>query len=129
MEPTNVNERIIKMRRTLLTLGCLLIASVAPAQTTVTRETVTTTQTEVMRLDSTHVMTVKGFAPGDKISVQTAPDTQPVTVRLDPAVTYVDAGGQPISSSSIDPGSRVRLLFAGTTPEDRRVTSVILVQR
>jgi hypothetical protein len=114
------------MIRKTIVLTCALIAPLAIAQTTITRETTITTQTEVMRLDSTHLMTVNSIAPGDKISVQTSPDTQPVTVRLDRAIAYVDANGQPISPSSIQPGSRVRLEFSGPGP-DRLITRVILV--
>lgn len=93
--------------------------------TTVTQETVTTTQ-QIMRLDSTHVLSVKGIAPGEHISVQTSPDTQPVTIKLDHAIAYTDADGKPISPSSIQPGSHVRLEFTGPGP-DRMVTRVVLV--
>ena len=116
-------------RKTIaLALVCALIAPWAIAQTTITRETTTTTVTAVMRLDSTHLLTVKSFAPGDKISVQTSPDTQPVTVRLDRAVSYVAGDGQPISPSSIEPGSHVRLDFLGSGP-DRVVTRIVMVTR
>ena len=68
------------MKVKLMALACGLIAPLAFAQTTtVTRET--TTVQEIARLDSTHVMTVKGFAPGESISIQTSPDTNPVTIR------------------------------------------------
>ena len=95
----------------------------AQTTTTVTRETVVQ---QIMRLDSTHVLTVKSFAPGDNISVQTAPDTNPITIRLDHAIAYVDADGKPIEPSSISPGSKVRLEFSGPGP-DRMVTRVVMV--
>jgi hypothetical protein len=112
---------------TIAIAGSMIASTLATAQTTttVTRETVTTTQ-EIMRLDSTHVLTVKGIAPGETISVQTAPDTNPVTVRLDHAIAYVDADGKPIDPSSINPGSKVRLEFTGPGP-DRMVTRVIMI--
>ena len=113
------------MTRRIIILACALMSPLAIAQTTITRET-TTTQTEVMRLDSTHIMTVVSFAPGDKISVQTAPSTQPVTVRLDRAIACVAADGKPISPSSIQPGSRVRLEFSGPAA-DRTVTRVVVL--
>src|SRR5207237_5790423 len=98
----------------------------ASAPTATTREpTITTTQT-VATLDSTHVMAVNAFAPGDKIVVQTAPATQPLTVRLDKGVTYVTENGRGISPSSIEPGSHVRLEFIGEGA-NRVVTRVILV--
>src|SRR5947209_3720203 len=113
------------MKVKLMALACGLIAPLAFAQTTtVTRET--TTVQEIARLDSTHVMTVKGFAPGENISIQTSPDTNPVTIRLDHAIAYTDGDGQPISPSSIQPGSHVRLEFVGTGP-DRMVSRIVMV--
>jgi hypothetical protein len=109
---------------TLTALACALIAPLAFAQTIITRELITT-QT-IATLDSTHVMSVNNIAPGEKIVVQTSPDTQPVTVALDKGVTYVTATGRPIDPSSIRPGSRVRLEFAGAGP-GRGVTRVVMV--
>jgi hypothetical protein len=114
------------MKTIAIILTCAFIAPFAFAQTgTITRETVTTTQT-VATLDSTHVMAVNAFAPGDKIVVQTAPATQPMTVRLGKAVSYVTEHGRAISPSSIQPGSHVRLEFIGDGV-NRVVTRVVLV--
>jgi len=129
------------MRPKTIAFACALVAPLALGQvsttttetststqptTTVTRETTTTTTEEIMRLDSTHLLTVKSFAPGDKIAVQTSPDTNPVTIRLDHAISYVDGSGAPISPSSIQPGSHVRLEFAGSGP-DRLVIRIVMV--
>jgi hypothetical protein len=124
----NSNKREAKMKIRTIAIACALIGPLAIAQTTttVTQETVTTTQKMIMGLDSTHVMVVKSFAPGDKISVETAPDTNPLTIRLDHAIAYVDTNGNPISPSSIDPGAKVRLEFTGPGP-DRMVVRVVLV--
>jgi hypothetical protein len=115
------------MKTIAIILSCAFIAPFAFAQTGITREptTITTTQT-VAALDSTHVMAVNAFAPGDKIVVQTAPATQPVTVRLDKGVSYVNEHGRLISPRSIQPGSHVRLEFVGDDA-NRVVTRVILV--
>jgi len=115
------------MKTIAIILSCAFIAPFAFAQTGTTRETttITTTQT-VATLDSTHVMSVNAFAPGDKIVIQTAPATQPITVRLDKGVTYVTEDGRAVSPSSIAPGSHVRLEFIGDGV-DRVVTRVILV--
>ena len=112
------------MKTIAIILSCAFIAPFAFAQTRITRET-TTTQT-VATLDSTHVMAVNVFAPGDKIVVQTAPATQPITVRLDKGVSYVNEHGHLISPRSIQPGSHVRLEFIGDGA-NRVVTRVILV--
>ena len=114
------------MKTTAFTLTCAFIASFALAQTGTRGTTVTTTTQTVATLDSTHVMAVNVFAPGDKIVVQTAPATQPMTVKLDKGVTYVTEGGQAISPSSIQPGSHVRLEFVGEGG-NRVVPRVVLV--
>ena len=111
------------MKTKITTLVCSLIATFVFGQTTTQTTTVTT---QLMRLDSTHVMTVTNFLPDERISVQTAPDTQPVTVNLDHAVAYVNGSGNPVSPSSISAGSKVRLEFSGAGP-DRVATRVILI--
>ena len=116
------------MIRTIVAAAFAVIAPFTIAQTTTTtttRETTTTT-TAIMALDSTHVLSVTQFAPGDKITVQTAANTQPVTVRLDPGIAYVTESGEAVSPSSIQPGSHVRLEFSGSGP-DRMVTRVVFV--
>ena len=114
------------MKTIAIILSCAFIAPFAFAQTGTTRETTITTTQTVATLDSTHVMAVNAFAPGDKIVVQTAPATQPLTVRLDKGVTYVTENGRGVSPSSIQPGSHVRLEFVGEGA-NRVVTRVILV--
>ncbi len=112
------------MKRVIIAVACALTAPLVMAQTTtVTRETVVQ---EITRLDSTHVLTVKSVAPGENISVQTAPETNPITIRLDHAVAYVNGDGKPIDPSSINPGSKVRLEFSGPGA-DRMVTRVIMI--
>jgi hypothetical protein len=114
------------MKTIAIILSCAFIAPFAFAQTGTTRETTITTTQTVATLDSTHVMAVNAFAPGDKIVVQTAPATQPLTIRLGKGVTYVTADGREVSPSSIQPGSHVRLEFVGDGA-NRVVTRVILV--
>jgi hypothetical protein len=114
------------MKTTAIILSCAFIAPFAFAQTGTTRETTVTTTQTVATLDSTHMMIVNAFAPGDKIVVQTAPATQPLTVKLDKGVTYVTEHGREVSPSSIAPGSHVRLEFVGDGA-NRVVTRVILV--
>jgi hypothetical protein len=114
------------MKTISIILSCAFIAPFAFAQTGTTRETTITTTQTVATLDSTHVMAVNAFAPGDKIVVQTAPATQPVTVRLDKGVTYITEDGREVSPSSIAPGSHVRLEFIGDGA-NRVATRVILV--
>ena len=114
------------MKTIAIIFSCAFIAPFAFAQTGTTRETTITTTQTVATLDSTHVMAVNAFAPGDKIIVQTATATQPVTVRLDKGVSYVNGHGRLISPRSIQPGSHVRLEFVGDDA-NRVVTRVILV--
>src|SRR5437868_13260653 len=114
------------MKTIAIILSCAFIAPFAFAQTGTTRETTITTTKPVTTLDSPQVMAVNAFAPGDKIVVQTAPATQPLTVRLDKGVTYVTENGRGVSPSSIEPGSHVRLEFVGEGA-NRVVTRVILV--
>jgi hypothetical protein len=114
------------MKTIAVILSCAFIAPFAFAQTGTTRETTITTTQTVATLDSTHVMAVNAFAPGDKIVVQTSTATQPVTVRLDKNVTYGTEDGREVSPSSIAPGSHVRLEFVGDDA-NRVATRVILV--
>ena len=114
------------MKTIAIILSCAFIAPLAFAQTGTARETTVTTTQTVATLDSTHVMAVNAFAPGDKIVVQTAPATQPLTIKLDKGVTYVGEDGRAVSASSIQPGSHVRLEFVGDGA-NRVVTRVILV--
>ena len=114
------------MKTIAVLLSCAFIAPFASAQTGTTRETTVTTTQTVATLDSTHVMAVNTFAPGDKIVVQTATATQPMTVKLDKGVTYVTGDGRAINPDSIKPGSHVRLEFVGDGA-NRVVTRVILV--
>jgi len=114
------------MKTIAIILGCAFIGPFAFAQTATTRETTITTTQTVATLDSTHVMAVNAFAPGDKIVIQTASATQPMTVRLDKSVSYVNEHGRLISPRSIQPGSHVRLEFVGDGA-NRVVTRVILV--
>src|SRR5262249_55958848 len=114
------------MKTIAIILSCSFIAPFALAQTGTTRETTITTTQTVATLDSTHVMAVNAFVPGDKIVVQTAPATRPVTVRLDKGVAYVTEDGRGVSPSFIEPGSHVRLEFVGDGA-NRVVTRVILV--
>jgi hypothetical protein len=114
------------MKTIAIILSCAFIAPFAFAQTRITRETTITTTQTVATLDSTHVMAVNAFAPGNKIVVQTAPATQPMTVRLDKGVSYVNEHGRLISPRSIQPGSHIRHEFTGDDA-NRAVTRVILV--
>ena len=114
------------MKTIAIILSCAFIGPFAFAQTGTTRETTITTTQTVATLNSTHVMAVNAFAPGDKVVVQTAPATQPMAVRLDKGVSYVNEHGRLISPSSIQPGSHVRLEFIGDDA-NRVVTRVILV--
>ena len=115
------------MKTIAIILSCAFIAPFAFAQhDIITRETTVTTTQTVATLDSTHVMAVNAFAPGDKIVVQTSTATQPITVRLGKGVSYVNEHGQLISPRSIQPGSHVRLEFVGHDA-NRVVTRVILV--
>ena len=114
------------MKTIAIILSCAFIAPFAFAQTRTTRETTITTTQTVATLDSTHVMAVNTFAPGDKIVVQTSTATQPMMVRLDKGVSYVNEHGRLISPRSIQPGSHVRLEFIGDDA-NRVVTRVILV--
>ena len=53
------------MKTMAVILSCAFIVPFAVAQTGTTRETTITTTQTVATLDSTHVMAVNAFAPGD----------------------------------------------------------------
>lgn len=120
------------MKKTLITLGCALIAPLAFAQTnTTTTETtksnpVTGTKTTETTTTSTDGV-VSTFEPGKTIVVKRVGVVDPITYSLGKTVQYVNRAGKVIEASLIRPGVPVHVYHdnAGST---QTVTKVVVDQ-
>ena len=119
------------MKKTLLTLGCALIAPLAFAQTsttttesTTTKPTTGTTTTETTTTSTDGTVTT--FEPGKSIVIRRTGVTEPATYSLGKTVTYVNRGGRTIEASMIKPGVPVHVYY--DTPGSTTVTKVVVDQ-
>src|SRR5947209_3627096 len=134
------------MKKTLITVGCALIAPLAFAQTsTTTTESTTsspitgsastteTTSTSSKPLTSTTTETtttstegtVTTFTPGKTIVVKRSTGG-PATYTLGKTVTYTTRGGKTIEASMIKPGVPVHVYY--DTPCSTTVSRVVVDQ-
>ncbi len=132
------------MKKTLITVGCALIAPLAFAQTSTTTETTTspststtsettsttakpTTNTTTTETTTTSTEgTVTTFSPGKTIVVRRVGVTDPVTYTLGKTVTYVNKAGKTIEASMIRPGVPVHVYY--DEPGSTTVTKVVVDQ-
>jgi uncharacterized OB-fold protein len=120
------------MNGKLITLACLLIASLAVAQTANKPRTGSSeqgtdsgTKNKGASLESaTEVVAVNNFSPGNSIVVSSTPDTHPTTYKLGKDVEIVDESGKKIDPDQVRPGTRVRLQVAGN---DRHIGRIMVI--
>jgi ribosomal protein S17 len=114
-----------KMKRTIISLACALVAPLAFGQTstTTTEQTATsqpTTTTETTRTSTTSG-TVTTYKPGKTIVVRERDN--PISFVLGKTVHYVNKAGREIDRHIIRPGTRVIVHYTGVG-EHRRVERV-----
>jgi hypothetical protein len=105
------------MKKTILTLGCALLAPLAFAQTsTTTTEKKTTdtplsSKTETTTTTTSTEGTVSTFEPGKTIVVRKVGVTDPISYTLGKTVQYVNRAGKTIEHSVIKPGAPVHVYY------------------
>lgn len=104
------------MKKSIIALGCALIAPLAFAQTTTTTEQTTTTQpttaTETTSTSTTYSAgTVTTYEPGKTIVVKS--EGGPVRFALGTAARIVDGAGK-IVTAPLRSGQKVRVYYSGT---------------
>jgi hypothetical protein len=109
------------MKKTLITLGCALIAPLAFAQTsttttesTTTKPTTGTSTTESTTTTTSTDGTVSTFEPGKTIVVRRVGVTDPISYTLGKTVQYVNRAGRTIEASMIRPGVPVHVYYDST---------------
>ena len=115
------------MKKSIITIGCALIAPLAFAQTsTTTTEQTTSTQpatTETTTTSTTASGTVTTYEPGKTIVVKS--DEGPVSFALGTAARIVNGAGK-IVTAPLRAGQKVRVYYTGTG--DRRVVERVQVE-
>lgn len=116
------------MKKTIITLGCALIASLAFAQTSTTT-TETTKTNPVTGTTTTETTTtyssgkISTYTPGKTIVVSS--DEGPVSFALNAPVRIVNAAGN-VVKAVLTPGQKVKVYYTGTG-EKRVVERVVVV--
>jgi hypothetical protein len=116
------------MKKSIIALGCALIAPLAFAQTsTTTTEQTTSTQpattTETTTTSTTASGTVTTYEPGKTIVVKS--EEGPVSFALGTAARIVNGAGK-IVTAPLRAGQKVRVYYTGTG--DRRVVERVQVE-
>ena len=144
-----IKQRKETMKKTLITVGCALIAPLAFAQTSTTTETTTSspstatsstsettttaarpttaTSSETTTTTTSTDGTVSTFTPGKTIVVRRVGVTDPISYTLGKTVTYVNKAGKTIEASMIRPGVPVHVYYDGTG-STQTVTKVVVDQ-
>jgi cytoskeletal protein RodZ len=101
------------VKKTIVTLACTLIASLAFAQTSATTKQTTTKQPKTTTETATTYTsgTVTKYEPGKTIVIQS--NLAPVSFALGTAVRIVDGTGH-VVTSVLKPGERVLVYYTGT---------------
>jgi hypothetical protein len=114
------------MKKSIITLGCALIAPLAFAQTSTTTTEQTTTTAPVTTSETTTTYsagTVTTYEPGKTIVVK-SPEG-PVSFALGTAARIVDGAGK-IVTAPLRSGQKVRVYYTGTG--ERRVVERVQVE-
>ena len=114
------------MKKSMITLGCALIAPLAFAQTSTTTEQTTSTQpatTETNTTSTTTSGTVTTYEPGRTIVVK-SDEGGPVRFALGTAARIVNGAGK-VVTAPLRAGQKVRVYYSGPT-EHRTVERVIV---
>jgi len=105
------------MKRIILSIACVVGASLVFAQTsTTTSETTTTkptagTTTETSTTSTTVSGTVTTLTPGTAIFVRTGDGIDPVRYLLGRTVHYVNKAGKEIEPAMVKPGAKVQVVY------------------
>src|SRR5437868_6009463 len=104
------------MKKSIIALGCALIAPLAFAQTSATTEQTTTTTAPTTTTESTTYSTgtVTTYEPGKTIVVR-GPEG-PVSFALGTAARVVDGAGK-VVTAPLRAGQKVRVYYSGTGPQ------------
>lgn len=126
------------MNGKLITLACVMIASLAFGQSQTTnnvksRNTAGTSSSTTQKTapdterpaTSNDTVAVDSFTPGTSIVVLSTPVSHPTTYMLSKDVQYVDESGKKVDPSNIRAGTRVRLEAGG---EDRHVGRIVVLR-
>jgi len=120
-------QRKHTMKKSIITIGCALIAPLAFAQTsTTTTEQTTSTQpatTETTTTSTTASGTVTTYEPGKTIVVKS--EEGPVSFALGTAARIVNGAGK-VVTAPLRAGQKVRVYYTGTG--DRRVVERVQVE-
>jgi len=113
------------MKKSIITLGCALIAPLAFAQTsTTTTEQTTTAPVTTSETTTTYSAgTVTTYEPGKTIVVKS--DEGPVSFALGTAARIVNGAGK-IVTAPLRAGQKVRVYYTGTG--ERRVVERVQVE-
>ena len=114
------------MKKSMITLGCALIAPLAFAQTSTTTEQTTSTQpatTETTTTSTTASGTVTTYEPGKTIVVKS--EEGPVSFALGTAARIVNGAGK-VVTAPLRAGQKVRVYYTGTG--ERRVVERVQVE-
>lgn len=114
------------MKKTIITLGCALIAPLAFAQTsTTTTEQTTTTNPATTTTETTTTYSsgeITTYEPGKTIVVKS--EQGPVSFALGTAARIVDGAGR-IVTAPLHSGQKVKVYYTG--PTEKRVVERVVV--
>ena len=112
------------MKKSIITLGCALIAPLAFAQTSTTTEQTTTAPVTTSETTTTYSAgTVTTYEPGKTIVVKS--DEGPVSFALGTAARIVNGAGK-VVTAPLRAGQKVRVYYTGTG--ERRVVERVQVE-
>ena len=113
------------VKKTINALACVLIASLAFAQTsTTTKEQKATTQ-RTTRTETASGIVTTTYEPGKIIVVGSEGAHETFSYVLDKTVRYVNKAGRGIDEHLIKPGTRVDVYYYGTG--ETRVVNCVVV--
>jgi hypothetical protein len=115
----------MKMKKSIITLACAMIAPIAFAQTSTTTTEQTTTAPATTTTTSTTYSagTVTTYEPGKTIVVKS--EEGPVSFALGTAARVVDGAGK-IVTAPLRSGQKVRVYYTGTG--EKRAVERVLVE-
>jgi hypothetical protein len=115
----------MKMKKSMITLACAMIAPIAFAQTstTTTEQTTAVPATTTTTSTTYSAGTVTTYEPGKTIVVRS--EEGPISFALGTAARIVDGAGK-IVTAPLRAGQRVRVYYTG--PTEKRVVERVIVE-
>jgi hypothetical protein len=115
----------MKMKKSMITLACAMIAPIAFAQTstTTTEQTTAVPATTTTTSTTYSAGTVTTYEPGKTIVVKS--EEGPISFALGTAARIVDGAGK-IVTAPLRAGQRVRVYYTG--PTEKRVVERVIVE-